>query len=265
MEMFIAIVKAALAMGGIGLLFGVVLGIASKVFHVDKDERVGMILQVLPCANCGGCGFAGCSAYAEAVVKGDAPANGCSVGGEECSKKVADIMGVETGSYVKKVARVRCAGNCEQAPVKYEYKGLKNCYAAMRVAGGPKNCEYGCLGIGSCAQVCPVEAISVKNGVAFVDETKCIACGLCVNTCPKHIIELVPATSEYYVACRNKSKGAAVTKVCSIGCIGCGMCVKVCENDAITIEDNLAKIDPAKCVNCGLCSDKCPRKVIVKY
>ena len=265
MEIAFAILKAALVMGGIGLLFGVVLGIAAKVFHVDKDERIGMILQVLPCANCGGCGYAECSAYAEAVVKGNAKAGGCPVGGEECTKKVADIMGVETEAFVKRVARVRCVGNCENAPVKYDYKGVESCLAAARVAGGPKNCEFGCFGVGSCAKVCPVGAISVKNGVAFVNETICIACGKCVGVCPKRIIELVPADSEYYVSCSSKAKGAAVTKVCSVGCIGCGLCAKVCENEAISIEDNLAKIDPEKCVNCGLCSEKCPRKVIVKY
>ncbi len=263
--MLIDILKAVAVMGGIGALLGIILGIAAKVFHVDKDERVGMILQVLPCANCGGCGYAGCSAYAEAVVKGNAVAGGCPVGGNEVSQKVADIMGTTAISCEKKVARVRCVGNCTQAPLKYEYKGLKNCLAAARVAGGPKNCTYGCFGIGSCADVCPQGAISVKNGVAFVNETKCIGCGLCVKTCPKSIIELVPPESEYYVACSSKDKGNVVTKICSVGCIGCGICVKACENEAITVEDFKAKINPEKCINCGLCSEKCPRNVIIKY
>lgn len=256
---------AALALGGMGLIFGIILGIASKVFHVDKDERVGMILQVLPCANCGGCGFAGCSAYAEAVVKGTAQPGGCSVGGPDCTKKVADIMGVEAETSGRKVARVRCLGNCENAPVKYDYVGVDSCFAAARVASGPKNCTYGCFGIGTCTQVCPVGAISVKNGVAFVNETICISCSKCVNACPRGIIELVPADSEYYVSCASKAKGVEVTKSCGVGCIGCKMCEKVCENGAITVEDNLAKIDYSKCTSCGLCSEKCPRKIIKKY
>ncbi len=263
--MLIDILKAALVMGGIGILLGVILGIASKVFHVEKDERVGMILQVLPCANCGGCGYAGCSAYAEAVVKGNAVAGACPVGGSEVSQKVADIMGVEAPNCEKKVARIRCAGTCTQAPLKYEYKGLKSCLAAARVAGGPKNCTYGCFGIGTCADVCPNEAISIKNGVAFVNETKCIGCGVCTQVCPRGIIELVPPHSEYYVACSSTEKGNVVNKICSIGCIGCGICAKACPNEAITVEDFRAKIDPKKCTSCGLCSEKCPKNVIIKY
>ena len=263
--MLIAILKAALVMGIIGLLFGIILGIAAKVFHVEKDERIGMILQVLPCANCGGCGFAGCSAYAEAVVKGAAPVGGCPVGGAQCAEQMADIMGVKGISVEKKVARVRCVGNCNVAPVKYDYIGIDSCFAAAKIAGGPKNCTYGCFGIGTCTQVCPTGAISVKNGVAFVNETKCIGCSKCVNACPRKIIELVPEGSEYFVACSSEAKGPEVMKVCEAGCIGCKLCVKVCENEAVTVENNIAKIDPEKCVGCGLCSEKCPRKVIVKY
>ncbi|MBQ3053834.1 MAG: Fe-S cluster domain-containing protein [Clostridia bacterium] len=260
-----AILLAALVLGGMGVLFGIILGIASKVFHVDKDERVGMILQVLPCANCGGCGYAGCSAYAEAVVKGTASPSGCIVGGETCVSKVADIMGVQATTKEKKVARVKCGGNCFEAPAKYEYIGVQSCVSAARIAGGPKNCEYGCFGLGSCAKVCPADAISMSNGIAYVIESKCVACGLCVSTCPRRIIELVPASKEYTVVCNSKAKGAKVTKVCDVGCIGCKMCEKACPNGAITVEDNRAKIDYTKCTNCGLCSEKCPRKIIKKF
>ncbi len=258
------ILIAALVLGGMGLLFGVILGIASKVFRVDKDERIGMILQVLPCANCGGCGYAGCSAYAEAVVKGTATPGGCPVGGAETSEKVSEIMGT-TATFEKKVARIKCVGNCDVAPPKYKYTGLSSCTAALKVASGPKNCTYGCLGIGSCADVCPMDAISIKNGVAFVNENKCIGCGKCVEVCPRRVVEIVPASSEYMVACRSKDKGPAVKEVCEAGCIGCGICSKVCESQAITVEDFLAKIDPKKCTGCGLCSEKCPKKIIQKY
>ncbi|MDP4118625.1 MAG: RnfABCDGE type electron transport complex subunit B [Bacillota bacterium] len=258
------ILVAALVIGGMGLVFGIILGIASKIFRADKDERLGLILQVLPCANCGGCGYAGCSSYAQAIINGDAKSNECIVGGTKCSTKISSIMG-SNDHFEKKVARVKCAGNCDVSPVKYDYVGIDNCSAALKIASGPKNCTYGCLGVGSCVKVCPQNAISINNGVAFVKESLCIGCGKCVNICPRKLIELIPAKNDYTVTCSSESKSSEVTKVCEIGCIGCRMCVKVCEYGAITIEDNLAKIDPEKCVNCGLCSEKCPRKIIKKF
>ena len=259
------IITAALILGGLGLLFGIILGIASKIFEVHKDERIAKIMEVLPCANCGGCGFAGCSAFAEAVVTGKVSPGGCSVGGAECSSKVSSIMGLEDTGFEKKTARILCNGTCDMAPLKYQYDGIDSCTAALKVAGGPKECAYGCLGIGSCAQVCPQKAIKIENGIAVVNESKCVGCGRCVNVCPRRLIRATPNLPEYTVICRSKDKGPQVNNVCKTGCIGCGICVKNCPSEAIVLEDNIAKIDPDKCTNCGICSEKCPKKIIKKF
>lgn len=260
---FADILKAVLVLGGLGLIFGLVLGVASKIFEVKKDERIAKIMEILPCANCGGCGFAGCDSFAKAVVNGTASPSGCSVGGSKCAQEVSQIMGVEA-NFVKKVARVKCAGNCEQSPARYKYKGIESCAAAAKLGGGPKACSYGCMGIGSCMQVCTNDAISIRAGIAVVDPEKCSACGQCVEACPKRLIEIVPYESEYFVACNSKDKGSEMKNTCSAGCIGCKICVKACPAEAISVEDNLASIDIEKCENCGACAEKCPRKIIVK-
>ena len=253
----------ALAIGGIGLLFGILLAIASIVFRVDVDERVPLILECLPGANCGGCGFAGCDALAKAIAAGDAPVNACTVGGAAVAKEVGDIMGVST-EFVKKVATVRCVGSCESAPRKYEYDGLTDCRAAAALAGGPKACAYGCLGLGSCVKKCPYGALSLKDGVAVVDEAKCKACGLCVAECPKGLITVDPVDVPFQVLCKSHASVKETRAVCQAGCIGCGICAKVCPADAITVKESLAYINPEKCVGaeCGICRDKCPRHII---
>lgn len=258
------ILCAVAVLGGLGLIFGIILGVASKIFEVHKDERIEKIMAVLPCANCGGCGFAGCSSFAQAVVDGKAKPSGCSVGGSSCAESVSAIMGVK-GGFVKKVARVKCSASCEASPMKYRYKGLASCAAAAKLGGGPKSCSYGCMGIGSCTKVCPFGAIHIENDIAVVNETKCTACGRCVNTCPKHLIKIVPQASEYFVACNSKDKGSEMKDVCSAGCIGCKLCTKACEHEAVSVDDNLAEIDTEKCISCGLCAEKCPKKVIKNY
>ncbi len=255
------ILWAVLVLGGLGVLLGLGLGMASKVFKVDRDIRIQKIMETLPCANCGGCGFAGCSAFATAVVEKGADPAACTVGGAECAAKVSEIMGVES-VYERKTARVKCVGDCEHAPVKFEYHGLENCESVNKVAGGSKVCAYGCLGLGSCVQACDYHAISIVNGVAQVDESKCYGCGQCAVACPRHLIEVIPVKKKYYVACTNQDKGAFMKDTCSIGCIGCKLCERVCESGAITVENNLAKIDYTKCTVCGKCAEKCPKKVI---
>lgn len=255
---------AAGILGGLGLLFGVVLGVASKVFEVHKDERIAKIMEVLPCANCGGCGFAGCGSFAEAVVSGKAKPEACAVGGSSCASTVADIMGVEA-DFVKKAARVKCSANCEESPMRYQFRGLDSCAAANRLGGGPKSCSYGCMGLGSCVKVCAFDAIHVLDGVAVVDNAKCTACGKCVLACPKKLIEILPVEQQYFVTCHSEDKGSEMKDTCTVGCIGCKLCEKVCPSDAITVEDNLAKINPERCTNCGACAEKCPRKIIKVY
>lgn len=251
-----------IVLGGIAIFFGIVLAYASKKFAVEVDPRVTDIRDILPGANCGGCGFAGCDALAEAIVKGDAPVSGCPVGGPALAEKIAKLMGVEAGNLERQVARVICCGDKDNAKEKYEFQGIHDCNAAEMLAGGPKGCRYGCTGLGSCVRVCPFDAIHVINGVAVVDEEKCTACGKCIAVCPKKIIELVPISKKVRVLCKNLDKGKATMQVCKVGCIACQKCVKACKFDAIKVENNVAKIDYSKCTNCMMCAEVCPTKTI---
>ena len=259
---FLNILYAVLVLGALGLIFGAILAFAGKVFAVEKDDRYDHILEVLPGANCGGCGFAGCSTYAEAVLEGKADIDCCPVGGAECMEKIAGIMGVELKKNMRLTALVRCNGGV-RSKNKYDYVGLKDCVAANKLAGGPLECKYGCLGLGTCVAACPFGAISVQDQVAVVDSEKCTGCLKCVEACPRDIIIPVPYTADVNVVCANHDKGAALRNICEIGCLGCRICVKTCKYDAIHVEDNLASIDYEKCTGCGECALKCPRHLIV--
>ncbi len=251
-----------LIIGGMGLLFGALLGVASKIFAVKTDERVPKILEVLPGANCGGCGFAGCGAYANALVKGGVRTNMCPVGGDAVAAQIAEILGVENEESEPMIARVLCNGNPERALQKYIFDGPQDCHSAARLGGGEKMCPHGCLGLGSCVKVCQFDAIHIENGLAVVDVEKCVACGACAAECPKKIIKILPARSKYTITCKSVEKGKLTRHDCQVGCIGCGICAKACPKEAITVKDNLAAIDPLKCVNCGICAKKCPQHAI---
>lgn len=258
------IILAAAVVGGTGLVISVLLGIASEKFKVPVDEKEVAVREVLPGNNCGGCGFAGCDALAKAIAAGDADVGACPVGGAPVAEKIAEIMGVEAEEGDKMVAFVKCAGDCQKAKSKYNYSGIEDCVSAISVpGGGPKACAYGCTGFGSCVKACAFDAIHVVNGIAVVDEEKCVACGKCVSTCPKHLIELIPYGRKYRVQCSSREFGKPVKEACQTGCIGCKMCTKQCKYDAITVEDNIAHIDYEKCVECGACAAKCPAKVIL--
>ena len=259
-----SILYATLSVSIIGLLIGLMLVKVGKTFAVEKDEKEEAIRNCLPGNNCGGCGYAGCDALAEAISKGDAPVGGCPVGGETVAEQIGQIMGVEVDPSGRKVAYVKCSGDCEKAAHKANYIGIDNCAAAVAAGIGTKSCDFGCLGYGSCVKACPFDAIHIVNGIARVNRNACKACGKCVATCPKHLIELIPDKAQYAVGCSNLDKGPAVKKVCSVGCIGCSICVKQCENDAVHVENSVSKIDYEKCVNCGKCAEKCPVKIIEK-
>ena len=260
----LAIVVAALVVGFVGLFIGFFLGISGEKFKVEVDEKESAVLEVLPGNNCGGCGYAGCSGLAAAIAKGEAPVNQCPVGGAPVAAKIGEIMGVAADEGEKKVAFVKCAGDCEKANNDYEYTGLTDCAALAFVPnGGPKTCNYECLGGGTCVKACPFDAIHVVDGVAVVDKEACKACGKCVAACPKHLIELVPYSASHLVRCSSKDKGKDVMAACSVGCIGCHLCEKNCEYDAVHVEDNIAYIDQSKCVGCGKCAEKCPKKAII--
>ncbi|MBO5060584.1 MAG: RnfABCDGE type electron transport complex subunit B [Clostridia bacterium] len=257
------IITAVLTVGIIGLVFGLLLAFAAVIFRVDVDERVEKIEEVLPGANCGACGYAGCSAYAHAVVEQKAPVDCCSVGKGNVAMQIGGIMGKAVAQQVPKIARVLCGGSCEKAKNKYEYYGVEDCGAANKLAGGQKACPTGCLGYGTCVSVCKFDAIHVENGIAVVDEEKCTACGMCVKACPKKLIELVPKDKTVSVLCKNRQTGKEVNASCSAGCIACKICEKNCPLEAIAVNGNLAEIDYEKCKSCGICANKCPKQVII--
>lgn len=259
-----SIVYPVLTIGGMGILFGIGLGYAGIKFKVEQDPKIPEVRDALPGANCGGCGYAGCDALAEAIVTGKAAVNACPVGGSAVGGKIAGIMGVEAVEGEKMTAFVKCSGDCEKANTKYEYKGIKDCAYESALAGGSKACSYGCLGDGNCVKVCQFGALSVVNGIAVVDESKCMACGKCVEACPKHIIELIPANSKVRVHCSSKDMPKDVKSKCSVGCMGCTLCKRNCPNEAVEIENFLAKVNYEKCTQCGACTEKCPTKAIRK-
>lgn len=258
------IITATVIVGVVGLVVGLFLGIAAISFKVEVDEREEAILEVLPGNNCGGCGYAGCSGLAAAIVKGEAPVNACPVGGENVGNKVAGIMGVEAGSSNKQVAFVHCKGDCNKAKIDYKYYGVEDCAMVSFVpGGGPKNCNYGCLGFGNCVKACPFDAIHIVDGIAVVDKEACKACSKCVAACPKNLISLVPYDAKHIVACSSKDKGPVAMKACDVACIGCGLCKKNCPNEAIEVVDFHAVIDQEKCTKCGKCAEVCPKKCIL--
>ena len=247
---------------GLGLLTGALLAAASRVFAVEKNETAERVLECLPGANCGGCGYSGCSALAEAIAKGEAKVNACPVGGAEVAGKVAGIMGVEAAPTVRMRAQVMCSGTKEYARKKYVYEGVDDCIAASRIGGGDKLCKNGCIGLGTCVKACPFEAISVSEGVAAVDYKKCRGCGVCVSACPKNIIRLIPFDAKHWVGCMSVDDGKNTRKVCDVGCISCKICQRNCPSGAITVDSFVARIDYAKCTGCNICVDKCPRHII---
>ena len=256
------ILTAVSVVGGTGLIFGLLLAFASHVFAVKVDERVDKIISVLPGANCGSCGYAGCAAFADSVVKEEAPVNGCTVGKAPVAAQIAEIMGTEAGEVEEVVARVMCGGDCASALHKYSYEGIEDCIAAARFAGGLKQCRSGCIGLGHCVHECKFGAIEIVDGVAVIDPEKCQACGKCVKSCPKNLIQLIPKSTRHWVLCSNPETGKFVNQYCKKGCIGCKLCEKACNFDAIHVVNNHAIIDYNKCKNCGLCAKKCPRGVI---
>jgi len=255
------IILSVSVLGGLGLLAGSGLAYASKKLVSKLDPKVGIILEVLPGANCGACGFAGCSRFAQALVEGRAQVDGCLPGGEEVARKVASILGVEVEIKEKKIAKILCY-HIGKAPTQFDYQGLESCRVANLLFGGDKVCSYSCLGLGDCMEACPFSAITVVNGRIEIDDEKCTGCGKCISICPKEVIALVPKKKRVHILCNSKDKGAIVRKICKEGCIGCGICVKVCPEKAITLKNNLARIDYEKCTECGICAEKCPTKAI---
>ena len=258
-----------LTLCALGVLSAVILYFVAQKFKVEEDPRIDEVEKMLPGANCGGCGFAGCRGMADALVKqDDISALFCPVGGGDCMKAVAAYLGKSAPEKEPQVATVRCGGTCDKRPRTNEYNGAKSCAVASSLYIGQTGCAFGCLGFGDCVVSCAFDAIRMNpaTGLPEVDPDKCTACGACVKACPKMIIELRkkwPKNRAVYVSCVSKDKGAVVMKACKAGCIGCGKCQKVCAFGAITIENNLAYIDPQKCKLCRKCVNECPTDAIV--
>lgn len=252
------IVYAALTLGVLGLIFGAVLTFASKKFHVEVDERIEQVQACTGGANCGACGYAGCAAFAEAVVKGEAKANGCAPAGAEGARKIGEIMGLNVDLEERRVARVLCNGAHGIAKSSYNYDGYRSCVVAADIAGGPKDCRFACIGLGDCMDHCAFDAITMVDGIAHINEDRCTACGACVNVCPRSVIKLLPVSQNVIVRCRNEEVARAARESCMRACIGCGRCKRECKYDAIVVENGYARIDHEKCVRCGECAKVCP-------
>jgi len=258
-----AIIGALLELAFFGLLFGIGLGIASKKFAVEVDPRVERVMNVLPNANCGACGYPGCSGFARGVVAGEASISGCIPGGGECTDAIAEILGVSAESAEPVVAVCACNGG-SRSKDKFIYEGIADCRAAKLVAGGHKMCPFSCIGFGTCVEACPFDAIYMgDDGLPIVDFEKCTGCGICVKICPNGVMKLVLKSQSIFVACNSMNKGPFVKKVCGSGCIGCMLCQRNCPENAISVEDNLAEIDSEKCTACGVCISVCPTNTIL--
>ncbi len=262
------LLSTILTLSLLGILAAVVLYFVAQKFKVEEDPRIDEVEKMLPGANCGGCGFAGCRGMADALVKNDdISALFCPVGGGDTMKGIAAYLGKAAPEKEPMVATVRCGGVCDKRPRTNTFDGAKSCAVASSLYVGETACAYGCLGYGDCVAACAFDAIHInpETGIAEVDAEKCTACGACVKACPKKIIELRkkwPKGRAVYVGCVSKDKGAVVMKACKAGCIGCGKCEKVCAFGAITIENNLAYIDSQKCKLCRKCVNECPTGAI---
>lgn len=252
-----SIVTAVAAVTVIGLLGAAILVVAAHFMHVEEDPRIGQVLGVLPGANCGACGYAGCADYAKAIVEG-APVNKCVPGGAKTAEAAAAVMGVEAGEVVRRKAIVACQGSYEHMEDKYNYEGIESCTACAALYAGRAACEFGCLGYGDCVKACPFGAISVSNGLARVNPALCTGCGACEQACPKKVIWIRPEGEKPVVMCANHDRGAQTRKVCTAGCIGCMKCEKSCPEGAIHVTNNVARVDYEKCNGCHTCMNVCP-------
>ncbi|AKJ64419.1 RnfABCDGE type electron transport complex subunit B [Kiritimatiella glycovorans] len=263
----IVILLASLIMVLLACLMAWILGWANRAFHVEVDPRVSAVLDALPGANCGACGYVGCGEYAEAAASGEAPPDLCPVGGDSCAQAVAEILGIEVGQKLPFRPVVHCGATYDKRLIHSEYRGEPSCRSANLV-GGVQACTYGCLGFGDCERSCPFDAIHVIDGLARVDYEKCTGCGACARVCPRNIIHMIPFKSErvMVVACSNHDPGKYVRQVCKVGCIGCGMCAR--KSDLFRVEDNLAHIDydqydPESMDEAQLALEKCPMNGIL--
>lgn len=261
---------AAFSLAALGAAFGALLAVSSQKFRVEGDKKAEEIMEVLPGANCGGCGFPGCSGLAEAMAKGEAPPDACVVGNAELTQTIAKILGVEVDEShaERKVAQLKCHGGSKNCKNRFIYDGIPDCKAAANVFNGQKACEFACLGFGNCARVCPFGAITMgDDNLPRIDHNKCTGCNKCVVECPRMVLELVGVSHRVHVRCRNVEKGKEARSNCQVACIKCKLCEKNCPHEAIKVlpqegGGSVAVINYELCTNCGICAEKCPTKCI---
>jgi len=259
----VEILRPILTIAGLALIFGGLLGFATKKFYVEVDPKVSQIMELLPGVNCGGCGLAGCGQFADAVAKGTIGYGDCPVAGAETSMEIAAVMGIEATAADRKIAFIKCNGLDDNVKRNYNYSGPRSCVAASQLAlGGSKACPNACIGLASCKNACPFDAVIMTDSIAIIDEEKCVACGKCIDACPKGLIDMISEKSRVRIMCNSREKGKLVREHCRAGCIACTLCKKNCPEDAVIIEDNIAIVDYEKCTSCGACVEKCPTKCI---
>jgi len=261
---------AVLCLAGLGVVFGIILGVAAKKFAVEVDPRVEELMKVMPGANCGACGLPGCGGFAEALVEGTVKPSACSPGGASLQEKIAAILGTEVSTYEERqVAQLLCQGGIGHSKMLFRYQGISDCRAALASFKGQKACDFGCVMQGSCSKACPFGAIQMgADGLPVVDYYLCTGCNKCVVECPQQILKLVGVSHLVNVRCVNTEKGKDAKGKCSVACIKCKICEKNCPEDAVHVIESgngtVALIDYEKCTNCGICAAKCPTKSIDK-
>lgn len=264
------IIYAVISLGAIGTVAALILYFVAQRFKVIEDPKIDIVADLLPGANCGGCGFAGCRNFAEGIVKaGSLDGMNCPPGGNDAMKKIAEALGLTVEEKDPVIAVLRCNGTKSNAPKKANYDGTMSCFFAHTLFAGESGCPNGCLGLGDCVVSCQFDAMYMdeESGLPVIIADKCVACGACVKACPRLIIELRPKGKKdrrIYVNCINKEKGGPAKKNCEVACIGCGKCVKACAFDAITLVNNLAYIDAEKCKLCRKCFPECPTNAILE-
>lgn len=262
------VIYSVLILFGLGLVAAALLAVASRVFHVEEDPRIEAVLEALPGANCGGCGYAGCEGYATAVVRNPSVEAGlCVAGGAEVSIAVGDL----TGKVVAASEPLRSFRRCQKiegrVSLRYEYQGMPSCAAATLLIGGTDLCTYSCLGYGDCVKVCPFNAMVVEDRLVRIVPSRCTGCGMCTKVCPRGILELIPVRSRVMAYCATRDKLRAVMEICDAGCINCGKCVKTCPAGAVTSVRDRVEIDHMRCLSygpeCGeACMESCPRGIL---
>ena len=256
------ILIAIIILGSVALLSALLLGIASRVSHVNENPLIASVGEALPGVNCGGCGYPGCANYAKAIVDNNVEVTLCAPGGNEVIAKISALLGRAVVAKDAEVARLSCFGKPEFCAPRCDYQGIQTCRAANLQNGGQKKCLYGCLGFGDCVSVCPFGAMSMVDGLPFIDEEKCTGCAICVRECPKKLLTLQNKKRQVYLHCASKEFGKVVKEACTVGCNGCSLCARKCPEKALTMVDNLPIWDWSKCTQCGLCAKVCPSRII---